>query len=307
MSCCIVLAVDQKYVRQACVTIASYALSNPVDRFEIYVLVWQINQEGIALLQKTGAAFGMQLHIVNVDMQWTDKLPESFRAGMKHVSPMTYSKFIAMEYIPQHFLRCLMLDCDLLVIDEIKSLDSIYMEEFAIGAVQDLMLPETSGKRLGLHNPESYFNCGVLLVDTEKWKTKTPLLKMPSVAAEYSQRICYGDQDLLNLIFQKSYFALDFKYNHMLMVSLDGNIPNRRLQGQKPSILHFPGQIKPWHEYAPSNLQATYLRYASICNWIGMGILTPESLEETRLAAKVSRNLGNAQLHEKYITKLNFS
>ena len=307
MPICIVLAVDQKYVRQACVTIASYALSNPVNRFEVYVLVWQVDQEGIALLQKTGAAFGMQLNLVTVDMQWTAKLPETFRAGMKHVSPMTYSKFIAMEYIPHHFSRCLMLDCDLLVVSEIDTLAAISMDGFAIGAVQDFMMPEGSGKRLGLQNPKAYFNCGVLLVDTEKWRYSSPLLKLPSVAAEYSNKIIYGDQDLINIIFQKGCLDLDFKYNHMLMVSVDGNIPNRRLLGQNPSILHFPGQIKPWHEYAPRNLQATYFRYASLCDWIGMGISRPESLEETRIAAKLSENLGNIKLLEKYMSKLNFA
>lgn len=301
---CIVVAADQNYVRQACVTIASYALSNPLNRCDIFVLVHQVDVDACRLLQTTASAFGLNLSIIPIDLNWTSKLPDTFRAGMNHVSPMTYSKLIAADYIPSSYTKCLMLDSDLLVVGRIDGLLSVELGEVAIGAVPDFMMPEQSGNRLGLKNPQSYFNCGALLVDTQNWKKHSPLLKLPAVAEEFSSRICYGDQDMLNIIFEEAYLELAYQYNHMLMVNLSGIIPNRRLSGQLPAILHFPGQIKPWHEYAPQNLQALYFRYASACQWIGMKLLEPSSLEETKLAAKLSENLGNKNLLEKYAAKL---
>jgi lipopolysaccharide biosynthesis glycosyltransferase len=304
MSTCIVLATDQNFVRQACVTMASYALSNPLNRCDIFVLVHQVDATGLNLLQTTAAAFGLKLGIIPIDMAWTSKVPEAFRAGMTHVSPMTYSKLIAMEYIPEIYTKCLMIDSDLLIMGEIDSLLSLGLGEAAIGAVEDFMLPEQSGNRIGLKNPTSYFNCGVLLVDSANWKKNAPLSKLPAIIEHYSSRICYGDQDILNLVFEGAYLSLDYKYNHMLMVALTGLVPNHRLGQSHPVILHFPGQIKPWHEYAPRNLQSLYFRYASACQWIGMALAEPASIQETKIAAMVSEKLGNKNLFEKYVAKL---
>lgn len=304
MSCCIVLATDQNYVRQACVTMASYALSNPLDRSDIFILVHQVDATGLDLLQTTAVAFGLKLGIIPIDLEWTTKLPEAFRAGMTHVSPMTYSKLIAMEYIPASYAKCLMIDSDLLIVGAMDSLLSLELGEVAIGAVADFMLPEQSGNRMGLKNPTSYFNCGVILVDIPNWRKIAPLSILPSIIEQSSSKIRYGDQDILNLIFEKSYLPLDYKYNHMLMVDLSGVIPNHRLGEERPVILHFPGQIKPWHEYAPRHLQSLYFRYASACQWIGMRLAEPASIQETKLAAMLSEKLGNKNLFEKYMAKL---
>lgn len=304
MSTCIVLATDQNFVRQACVTMASYALSNPLNRSDIFILVHQVDAMGLDLLQTTASAFGLKLGIIPIDLEWTAKLPEAFRAGMTHVSPMTYSKLIVMEYIPESYTKCLMIDSDLLIVGGIDSLLSLELGEVAIGAVPDFMLPEQSGNRSGLKNPTSYFNCGVLLVDRANWKKNAPLSKLPAIIEQYSLRICYGDQDILNLIFEGAYLSLDYKYNHMLMVALSGMIPNHRLGQSRPAIVHFPGQIKPWHEYAPRNLQSIYFRYASACQWIGMGLGEPTSIQETKIAAVLSEKLGNKKLFEKYVAKL---
>jgi lipopolysaccharide biosynthesis glycosyltransferase len=304
MSCCIVLATDQNFVRQACVTMASYALSNPLNRCDIFVLVHQVDATGLDLLQTTASAFGLKLGIIPIDLAWTSKLPEAFQAGATHVSPMTYSKFIAMEYIQERYTQCLMIDSDLLIVGKIDSLLSLELGEVAIGAVPDFMLPEQSGNRIGLKNPTSYFNCGVLLVDISNWKKMAPLSSLPAIIEQYSAKIRYGDQDILNLIFEGAYLSLDHKYNHMLMVALSGIIPNHRLGQSRAAIVHFPGQIKPWHEYAPRNLQSIYFRYASACQWIGMALAEPASIQETKIAAMLSEKLGNKNLFEKYVAKL---
>ena len=206
--------------------------------------------------------------------------------------------------MPESYTKCLMIDSDLLIVGEIDSLLSLELGEVAIGAVADFMLPEQSGNRIGLKNPTSYFNCGVLLVDRANWEKIAPLSSIPAIIEQYSSRIRYGDQDILNLVFEGAYLSLDYKYNHMLMVALSGMIPNHRLGEERPAILHFPGQIKPWHEYAPRNLQSIYFRYAAACQWIGMRLAEPASIQETKIAAMLSEKLGNKNLFEKYVAKL---
>lgn len=197
-----------------------------------------------------------------------------------------------------------MLDTDLLVVGELDELLSIDLSGLPIAAVPDFMMPIESGTRLGLKAPGSYFNCGVLLMDRSNWNNSAPLFKVSDVVKKHASKISYGDQDILNIVFEGKYLRLHHKYNHMHMVSLQGLIPNNRLQGTTPAILHFPGQIKPWHEYAPRNLQSIYFRYAAACQWIGMRLAEPATIQETRIAAMLSEKLGNKNLFEKYVAKL---
>jgi hypothetical protein len=304
MSACIVLATDQNYVRQTCVTIASYALSHPTKRSDIQVLVQGVNAAGLGLLRTTAAAFGLMLGIIPIDLEWTSRLPAKLRAGITHVSPMAYSKILALNFIPDSYSRCMVLDTDLLVVGNLDELLATDLKSFPIAAVPDFMMPEASGIRLGLKNPAMYFNSGVLLMDRSNWNHCTPLSQLPDLLQTYADKICYGDQDILNIMFEDKYLSLHHRFNHMLMVSFNGLIPNNRLEGEMPVILHFPGQIKPWHEYAPRNLQAAYFRYASACQWIGMKSSEPVSIQETKIAAKLSEKLGNESLVKKYAANL---
>ncbi|MFZ0615312.1 MAG: glycosyltransferase [Chthoniobacterales bacterium] len=301
MSTCIALSTDHNYIPQTCLTVCSYALSNPTERADIHVLIDEtVTGEDRDLLSRTADVFSLRLRIVPLESTWKSRIPERFLSGWSHVSPVAFAKLLAIDLLPSDYDRCLILDTDLLVVGSLQRLCSMSLEGYPIAAVRDFMMPESSGKRLSLSRPETYFNSGVLLVDRVKWNNADPLNRIASMDEALLSRLSFLEQDILNIIFEVDYLELSPCFNNMIMVALSGEIPNPGDPDRIPVIHHFPGQIKPWHEYSPRRVQGLYLQYANVCRWIGMTLKAPSNTQELRLAATLSRNLGNQALFAKY-------
>jgi lipopolysaccharide biosynthesis glycosyltransferase len=276
-------------------------LSNHYERSDIYVLVDEtVVDADVNLLKRTSDVFSLKLDVITLDSSWKSCIPEPFSRGWSHVSPVAFAKLMAVDLLPAGYQRCLILDTDLMVVGSLSELLSLSLNGYPLAAVRDFMMPETSGQRLSLTTPSSYFNSGVLLIDVEKWKKADPLAQIASWESAMLSKITFLEQDILNIIFEKNYLEIDPCFNHMIMVSLAGEIPNPGSASNHPVIYHFPGQIKPWHEYCPQRIQNFYFNYANACRWVGMKLKEPVSAGDLKIAAALSANLGNTALKEKY-------
>lgn len=308
MSTCISLSTDHNYIPQTCLTVCSYALSNHTERADIYVIIDEtVTGEDRDLLSRTADVFSLRLSVVPLESSWKSRIPERFLSGWSHVSPVAFAKLLAVDLLPSDYDRCLILDTDLLVTGSLQELCSMSLDGNPVAAVRDFMMPESSGTRISLSRPEAYFNSGVLLVDREKWNIEDPLNRIASMDDALLSRLSFLEQDLLNVIFDGLYKELSPCFNHMIMVALSGEIPNPGDPNRIPIIQHFPGQIKPWHEYTPARVQGLYMQYANVCQWVGMTLKAPSNSQELILAATLSRNLGNQALFAKYSLSLSES
>jgi lipopolysaccharide biosynthesis glycosyltransferase len=290
MNSCIVLATDDNYARQTSVTIASYALTNIDSRRDIFVLVDDLSENSRVCITKTAKVFGLSVTLLPVDLERFSGVFQTQTRGCAHVSPLTYSKLVASEVIPSHYERLLLLDSDLIVNGDLGSLLSHSLGSHAMGAVADFMMPEQSRDRLGLQNGHRYFNAGVLLIERNRWSDFNVMGKFTTLVSTPDTRLQYAEQDPLNIIFEKNYAELHGRWNHMLMINLMGLIPNDTLKGEFPLILHYAGQIKPWHEYCPPEVQATYYRFASACPWIDLRPIAPRTASEFQIARQIAQN-----------------
>lgn len=302
MSTCLLLTTDHHYIAQTCLTLCSYALSNHTERADIHVLIDEtVTGEDRDLLSQTADIFSLRLRIVPLESTWKSTIPDAcFLSRSSHISPVAFAKLLAIDLLPSDYDRCLILDTDLLVVGSLQGLCSMSLDGYPIAAVRDFMMPESSGKRLSLSRPETYFNSGVLLIDREKWNNADPLNRITSMDDALLSRLSFLEQDILNIIFEGDYLELSPCFNHMIMVALTGEIPNPGDPERTPVIHHFPGQVKPWHEYSPTRVQGLYMQYANVCNWVGMTLKAPSNTRELRLAATMCSNLGNHALFAKY-------
>lgn len=304
-SACIVFSTDANYVSQTCVAIASYALHNPKGRFPVIVIHSGLDSHLESLIFYTAEVFGLEVKLLAVDMGWASVFPVSFRRGCSHVALMTYAKMIALDHISSEYERVIILDSDLLITGDLSGLSRYPLQGCAIAAVRDFMRPDLSHRRLSLSGTDPfYFNAGVLLVDPKKWHEGNPMRHLPDIISTHGSRIMYTEQDILNILFQQRTRELPAVYNYMLMVDVSGEIPNRNLKGESPVVVHFPGQIKPWHEYCPSRLRRIYSRYASACVWLQVPLLKPSTNEELALGLRVATASGNAELSQEYQRRL---
>lgn len=188
--------------------------------------------------------FGVQVHFYDLDASplFSDialRMPEN-----KRLSNIVYARLIIDRILPQDVARVLYLDCDMLVRDAIENLIEIDMLGFPIAAVRDTAGASiTSGRDVkqnrDIFDPaDPYFNAGMLLIDVAQWRAADIIGRMEQALKDGVMARIYYDQDFLNLVFNRNWLQLPWRWN-----TIDARHVH---EGLDPAILHYTGENKPW-------------------------------------------------------------
>ena len=181
------------------------------------------------------ASYGFELRTISAELSSLDGY---FVSGQ--VTTSTYLRLHLGELLPISVTRVLYLDSDTLVVDDLTELVDLEMinEEsrirYLIGAVP--------AGDVGDHLIElgftgnGYFNAGVLWIDLQLWRERKVGPELVSLASRLGNRLHFWDQDVLNLFFDQSWFALDTKFN---WVEKGGGV-------DQATVIHFLTGDKPW-------------------------------------------------------------
>jgi len=194
----------------------------------------------------------------------------------EHASSDCYNRLFA-PFILKNYKKVICLDADILVKHDIYYLYIQELNDCALGACVDqgmvgLYNITSDGwfniedknynyrqyldDYMELNNPYNYFNAGVFLFDLEKLDINQ--YKKDMFKYMQNKNLLFGDQDILNLIFDDKTKLLDISWNYMPDNSnytfnriLD-NMPLPILKEykkakQNPKIIHYAGSIKPWN------------------------------------------------------------
>ena len=183
--------------------------------------------------------------------------PERF-IGLKtsiHKTADAYSKVFAPKIVNAYTKRLLYLDCDIIVIKDIKELWQSNLNLKIVGAVRDTFY-ETAVVRKPL------FNSGVMLIDVEKYiGAEIEEQVVSAVRRNDPTGLWLADQDELNDILVGLWEVLPAKWN---VASAD--FASKNTQAKNPSIIHFtgPAVLKPDHLLCDNPYKKTYYTYASM-------------------------------------------
>ncbi len=264
----IVLACDEGYAPYAMVLIQSI-LDNTSQIHKIYFHIlteslsdkWQEAFEGLVKSRQAQVL----VHIMQ-------KIDTGFYVN-GHLSRAAYYRLLIGSLLPESIQRCIYLDCDLVVLDDIAILWDYFLEEKTLGAVPDYGIlsskrsMDEKRKVLGLHVGDSYFNSGVLLFDLQKWRDKGYEKKAMQEAQVHTYR--HNDQDILNHILYKDWQVLPLEWNvipplFLLGFKILGNRILRHVTSDlgAPKILHWAGSKKPWQFRERRGFNGWYYVYA---------------------------------------------
>jgi lipopolysaccharide biosynthesis glycosyltransferase len=297
---CIALATDEGYVAQACIVLASYALSNPLNRRDTFVFTNNVSEGGIRMLRTTAAAFGLKLTFQEMDGSLIREFSRHTKNMIPHVSEASYGKILIPRSLPETYKRCLILDCDILVKGSLDRLFETDLQGRSLGAAIDAMEPTKSATRLGLSKKAFYFNSGVLLVDLKQWNLEKPLSRAFDLIAKNHRKMMFMEQDLLNLLFNGQLQQLDSTWNAIMVIVPRGYVRNWKGVPEDQAILHFAGELKPWHEFYHPAVRNIYLEYSKLCSWIKIPCLGPSGEVQTKCAVMLAKQFGLQALIEKY-------
>ncbi|PDT02256.1 glycosyl transferase [Rhizobium chutanense] len=237
----IVFAVDAAYAVPLATALRSIAENNqsawPLD---IHVIHQAIGEETKRLIFES-------LPANSAVIQWHPIDTLSFASGFSTrpgVSRMTFARILLPQFLPQTCNRALYLDGDILVLTALEPLWNIDLGEAVIGAVPDYWLDNVvrGPGATGGHRVKRYFNAGILLIDLAKWRDE----RISERSLDYLDRFPtteYSDQDALNVACDGKWKILDRAWNFQFEPT---QAIARIVPEQRPAIVHFVTNVKPW-------------------------------------------------------------
>jgi lipopolysaccharide biosynthesis glycosyltransferase len=186
--------------------------------------------------------------------------------------PMTtYLRVFAPNVVGLDVHKLLYIDVDIILQDDISKLWNMSTGEHVIGAVQDIAQTvdcEWGGlpnyKELGLDPKTKYFNAGVLLINTDKWREQNISAEIIGALIKYKETVQLGDQYGLNVVFAQKWQELDKKWNWFAS-----------LENENPSLIHFL-DIKPIFTTYNSNdfFKQEFFRYLDMTPWKNFKVIS---------------------------------
>lgn len=264
----IVLCSDENYAAYSATVMVS-ALENTSckEEFNFYLLTTGLTEETQKKLKNTIEKYGAKLTILNVNTSDFSSLNiELGRFGIG-----TLLRLYMHRYLPKEINKVIYLDCDLVILGDLKILWEKQLNGLAVGAVTDLCSPKSYSER-----QNNYFNAGVLLVDLDLWIQKNIGDEALNYLTSPSTKAKYLDQDALNYVLKGKWRPLELSWNFQpasyTAYEKDYDYLISRKEElydsiKKPSIVHFIGPIKPWHAKCVHPLQELFIEFSEKTPW----------------------------------------
>ncbi|SDD32818.1 Lipopolysaccharide biosynthesis protein, LPS:glycosyltransferase [Terribacillus halophilus] len=246
----IVSSTDDNYAQHLGMTLGSLLenTSNPEDMV-ISIIDGGISQQKKQLLKETAAAYGTPLHFLDVDLD-----AYGGAIASRHISKAAYYRISIPEMMDPAIERTLYVDCDMLILDDVKKLFDADMNGNIIAAVGDYGEHHRLEK-MGITKKDRYFNSGLLLIDMKAWRDNDITEKVLTFINENPDKLAWHDQDALNAILWNDWLMLHPKWNaqtHVILKEYKAKSLKEervlRTVRETPSIVHFCGEEKPWQE-----------------------------------------------------------
>jgi lipopolysaccharide biosynthesis glycosyltransferase len=269
--------IDGNYVQHCAVTLVSIFENNQESEFCIHIVATGLTKEEEDILSNLATKYG---NIVNFYSPNENLLKGfSIKKFSKRISLATYYRCILADLLPTTVDKLIYLDCDIVVLGDIRPFWNIPLENIGVAAVEDIGCNEAQRYQILQYPQEdSYFNAGVLLINLDYWRKHNITKACIDYYQKYPERILFNDQDLLNSILHKDKILVDLCWNVQ-----DGFYRNPKILTQEwkakfakvlknPIILHYTNR-KPWDYDSQHPLKGEYFKYLALTPWKGNFIL----------------------------------
>lgn len=223
-----------------------------------------------------------------------------------------------LPLLKPHIDKLIYLDLDVIVLGDIKQFFEQDLEDFALAAVPDIILPLYVNQYILSINPYidygtygKYFNAGVLLINAKKFRDDNVIQEYFMKAHNEVMQIC--DQDVLNRLFGDGKFKpLDLKYNFIYLPRQE-QLDDKQI-GVKASdfenalehivIRHF-ANAKPWNSVLETWSHTTLLHQKEFWFFAKMSPFYEGISKELNTAYALSLLETNKTTPDKVVSKIN--
>lgn len=209
-----------------------------------------------------------------------------------------YFKLLIPQLLPSSEERCLFLDGDMIVHDDIKPLYFWNLEDKVIAAAEDIPDCIAFKSRLGLKAIDICINSGVMVCDLIKWRKMEHTLPIMAYASKIIGKIV-NEQDVLACYFQNKIALLPIRWNMTTFYFFrspkifDKYLSELNVSKRNPGIIHFAAPIKPWFKDCQHPYRKLYSKFLKLTPWKGCGFSIYEQLTLWGRIKKIIRNYLN--------------
>lgn len=244
----IVLGADNGYQDKVETTIKSICAHN--HNLKFYVFNDDISTEWFQLMSKRLELLSSE--IVNVKI--TNHSLRDYNLPLSHLSYAAFFRYFIPQFVKED--KALYLDSDIIVRTNIDELFLEDITDYPLAAVADALVPST-------------FNSGVMLINVALWKQENATERLLELTNEFHTNT-FGDQGILNKLFENRWYSLDSSYN--FMVGMDTVARNYQIDSwyidslkleDSAKIIHFTGD-KPWYQVNLNRFREDWWFYYSL-------------------------------------------
>ena len=236
----------------ACAMASVLRNSDKSDEYNFYIVSEQLSDENINNLEKLKKIRDFNINYIPIDI---NEFEEISKLSLIDKSAFYRFKLFSLEE-PD---KILYLDSDVIVRKDIKSLYERDIEKYCIAGAKDIQWKSLK-KDYSLSSKSIYINSGVMLINTKRTRKIDLQSKILEFAAKFKD-MYYGDQDIINYIFQEKILDFDIKYNYSYpyINEYDDDYYNSR--AKDPTIVHYITDEKPWKPGTTVYMKSEYFKY----------------------------------------------
>lgn len=266
-----------------------------------------------SLLENTGDMDTLHIHVLSADLapdstQQLVSLVKHYHREITFYDVSDYKSFFSFDfqtsgfhsivlarlllakYLPETIDSLLYLDCDVIIHDSLlplKQYESSMLNAscnhsgIAFAAVPELCMPDAQKLNIGLSADDTYYNCGVLLINLRYWREHQLHQEFIDYYASMQGNLLYNDQDILNHCCCGNILSLPHTYNFSPALYYFPRYFIRKYQPayycktkqeynniiKHPAIIHFLGDERPWFHGNFSPYRKVYEHYKCRSPW----------------------------------------
>lgn len=241
----IVFATDEGYARQTCIAMQTVIECGKTCNKYIFWILCEEKQKG----DLTDYFTSINEKYVNCEINYLDTSGyfASVPLPIAHITKPTYYRLLIPSLL--NLERCIYLDSDIIVCDDIEGLYSISLEGYEVAGVIAAGYPQSYSQTINIPSMDTYINAGVLVMNLKEMRRSNFTEKAIAMSGT---RYSSSDQDIINILSYGKIKLLPLAYNYQ--PSCVGKIDLEEIfgkedvinAGEKPQIVHYLTLYKPW-------------------------------------------------------------
>jgi len=164
------------------------------------------------------------------------------------------ARLFAATLLPNFIEKCVYLDSDILVNDDLRQIYDLDLGDYSLGAISDQLICKGGVGEVFLNvfgkELTRYFNSGVLILNLKKWRTSNAEKRLSDILK--NAKTIFPDQDALNYLFHDDWLELEVKWNMMEILHKKQTLIYFKKQPIEKGVYHFTGGQKPWNRFCYS-------------------------------------------------------